>query len=60
MLSGLDATLHLTEDCLQPERIVPKAILATVGIGFLTAFPFAIAVVYSSVDAQASLSTPTG
>lgn len=60
MLSGLDATLHLAEECLQPERIVPKAVLTTVGIGFATAFPFAIGAIYSSGDVQASLSTETG
>ncbi|RMJ22433.1 Amino acid permease, partial [Aspergillus sp. HF37] len=60
MLSGLDATLHLAEECLQPERIVPKAVMTTVGIGFATAFPFAIGAIYSSGDVQASLSTKTG
>lgn len=60
MYSGLDATLHLAEDSLQPERIVPKAVLATIIIGFFTAFPFAIAMVYSSTNVQASLTTRTG
>ncbi|KAL4741256.1 amino acid/polyamine transporter I [Aspergillus similis] len=60
MLSGLDATLHLAEECLEPERVVPKAVLATVIVGFLTAFPFAIAVSYSYRDVAESLSTKTG
>lgn len=60
MLSGLDATLHLAEECLEPERIVPKAVLVTVVVGFLTAFPFSIAVIYSYRDVESSLSSPTG
>ncbi|PKX99343.1 putative choline transport protein [Aspergillus novofumigatus IBT 16806] len=60
MLSGLDATLHLAEECLEPERIVPKAVLVTVVIGFLTAFPFSIATIYSYRDVESSLSSPTG
>ncbi|KAJ8240459.1 hypothetical protein LV156_001014 [Aspergillus fumigatus] len=60
MLSGLDATLHLAEECLEPERIVPKAVLVTVVVGFLTAFPFSIAIIYSYRDVESSLSSPTG
>ncbi|KAL2817428.1 amino acid/polyamine transporter I [Aspergillus cavernicola] len=60
MLSGLDATLHLAEECLEPERVVPKAILATVLVGFLTAFPFSIGIIYSTSDVAESLSTKTG
>jgi amino acid transporter len=60
MLSGIDATLHLAEECLDPERVVPKAVLATVIVGFLTAFPFAIAISYSYRDVAESLSTNTG
>jgi choline transport protein len=60
MLSGLDATLHLAEECLQPERIVPKAVVITVIVGFLTAFPFSVAILYSYKDVELSLSSPTG
>ncbi|RAL13520.1 putative choline transport protein [Aspergillus homomorphus CBS 101889] len=60
MYSGLDATLHLAEECLDPERIVPKAVIVTVIVGLLTAFPFAIAILYSYKNIQASLDSPTG
>ncbi|KAL4958364.1 amino acid/polyamine transporter I [Aspergillus filifer] len=60
MLSGLDATLHLAEECLEPERVVPKAVLVTVMVGFLTAFPFSIGIIYSWADVAESLSTNTG
>ncbi|EYE90206.1 putative choline transport protein [Aspergillus ruber CBS 135680] len=60
MLSGLDAALHLAEECLEPERIVPRAVMVTVLIAFMTAFPFAIAAVYSCKDVAAVLDDPTG
>ncbi|THC94789.1 hypothetical protein EYZ11_005735 [Aspergillus tanneri] len=60
MLSGLDATLHLAEDCLEPERIVPRAVLVTVLVGFFTAFPFSVAMIYSYRDVERSLGTETG
>ncbi|PLB51020.1 amino acid transporter [Aspergillus steynii IBT 23096] len=60
MLSGLDATLHLAEECLEPERIVPRAVIVTVLVGFLTAFPFAVAIIYSVKNVGDSLETVTG
>lgn len=60
MLSGLDATLHLAEECLEPERIVPRAVMVTVTVGFLTAFPFAVAIIYSVKNVGESLETATG
>ncbi|KAL2808544.1 amino acid/polyamine transporter I [Aspergillus granulosus] len=60
MLSGLDATLHLAEECLDPERVVPKAVLLTVLVGFLTAFPFSIGIIYSYRNVELSLTTKTG
>ncbi|KAH8429663.1 putative choline transport protein [Aspergillus melleus] len=60
MLSGLDATLHLAEECLEPERIVPRAVLVTVLVGFLTAFPFSVAILYSVKDVGSSLESVTG
>jgi choline transport protein len=60
MLSGLDATLHLAEECLNPERVVPKAVIVTVLVGFLTAFPFSIGIIYSYRNVELSLTTKTG
>lgn len=60
MFSGLDAALHLAEECLEPARIVPKALIVTVTVGLLTGFPFAIAILYSYSNVESSLSTPTG
>ena len=60
MLSGLDASLHLAEECLEAERIVPRAVMVTVCIGFLTAFPFAVSAVYSCKDVAETLDSKTG
>ena len=53
MLSGLDASLHLAEECLEPKRVVPRAVMTTVLVGFITAFTFSVASVYSCKDVSA-------
>ena len=42
----LDCATHLAEEVHRPERMVPIAIMGTVVIGFLTAWPFSIAMVF--------------
>ncbi|CAG8886465.1 unnamed protein product [Penicillium egyptiacum] len=59
MLIGLDSTLHLADECHQPARIIPKAIVTTVIVGFVTAFTFAVALCYSLTDLEALLTTST-
>ncbi|KAM0522355.1 hypothetical protein ACHAPE_001944 [Trichoderma viride] len=39
MFGGLDATLHLAEETLDPSRTVPKALMSTIGIGFFSGVP---------------------
>lgn len=60
MYAGLDAVMHLAEECTQPTRTVPKAIMASVVIGFCTAFSFAIAMLYCLSDFEAVIATPLG
>lgn len=60
MYAGLDAALHLAEECTRPERTVPKAVMSSVVIGFVTAFSIAIALLYSLSDFDAVLGTATG
>lgn len=60
MLMGLDSVLHLAEDCLEPRKVLPKALLATVLVGSVTAFGFAISMAYSVPDMSAALESPTG
>lgn len=59
MFAGLDATLHMAEECLEPAIVVPKSILATIGIGFGTAFSFSVAMAYCITDLDTVLNTPT-
>jgi len=57
--SCLDACTHLAEEIPHPERNIPKAILYTVLIGFLTSFIFMIAVFFSIQDVDSVILTPT-
>ncbi|KAH8705821.1 amino acid/polyamine transporter I [Talaromyces proteolyticus] len=59
MYAGLDAALHLAEECTHPEKTVPKAVMSSVVIGFVTAFSFAIAMLYALGDFEAVLATAT-
>ena len=47
MYAGLDAALHLAEEAPDPRRSVPRASILAVCIGFVTAFLFTIALLYS-------------
>lgn len=53
--AGLDGALHLAEECKDPQKTVPRAMIAAVTIGFCTAFPFAIIVLYSVTDIDSIL-----
>lgn len=55
--AGLDGALHLAEECENPQKTVPRAIMAAVTIGFCTAFPFGIIVLYSVSDIDSILNT---
>lgn len=45
--SGLDGAVHLAEECANAAVVVPRALISTVIIGFITAFGFAVAMCYS-------------
>lgn len=60
MFGGLDAALHLAEECSNPSKTVPRAVLASVFIGFATGFPFAIVMLYTLSDFDAILNNPFG
>lgn len=57
--SCLDACTHMAEEIPKPERNVPKAILGTVAIGFVTSWVYSIAIFFSIQDIDAVISTPT-
>ncbi|RKK22002.1 hypothetical protein BFJ68_g2292 [Fusarium oxysporum] len=46
----IDSAIHLTKDIKNPENNVPKALFFTVGIGFVTAWPLAILLMYCLTD----------
>ena len=57
---GSDCGAHMCEEIPNPGKNVPKVILFPLVIGFLTAFPFAAALMYSIVDIEAVFNTATG
>jgi choline transport protein len=52
MYGGLDAALHLAEETMNASQAVPRALMATIGIGFLTAFTFAVSMAYCISDLE--------
>lgn len=58
--SGLDGAIHLAEECKNAAHAVPRALMSTVIIGFVTSFAFAVAMVYSIGDFDAVVGTATG
>lgn len=58
--NGLDCATHMAEDATNPERVIPIVILGTVGIGFVTVWLFAIAMMFSIQDFDTISSTPSG
>lgn len=53
-----DAVTHLAEELPNPSVDLPKAVFAQVGLGFLTAFLYAIAILYGINDLGAVSSSP--
>lgn len=55
--SGLDGAVHLAEDCANAAVAVPRALISTVVIGFVTALAFAVVLCYSYNDFDAVLAS---
>lgn len=56
--AGLDGAIHLAEECHNASRAVPRALISTVSIGFVTSFAFVVAMTYSYTDFDAVLESP--
>ncbi|KAH7008648.1 amino acid/polyamine transporter I [Ilyonectria destructans] len=56
--SGLDGAVHLAEECTDAARTVPKALMSTIVVGFITGFSFAIAMTYCTTDFDAVMAAP--
>ena len=48
--AGLDGAVHLAEECADPTRTVPLAIMSAVVMKFLTTFLFFVATFYCVAD----------
>ncbi|KAI5478072.1 hypothetical protein MNV49_005437 [Pseudohyphozyma bogoriensis] len=57
--TSLDTIVHLAEEIPQAARNLPKAIMACVGLGFITCFLFLICLFFSIQDIDAVLASPT-
>jgi choline transport protein len=57
MYAGIDSTLHLTETCENPRKVVPRALMTTVVVGVVTGFGFSIAMCYGITDLSALVNT---
>lgn len=60
MYAGIDGAVHLAEECKDPGVVVPRALMSTVSIGFITSFIFAIIMMYCTNDLEAVVTTTTG
>ncbi|KAI4120184.1 MAG: hypothetical protein LQ345_000140 [Seirophora villosa] len=47
---GIDAAIHIAEEIPQPDKNIPQAMNLTVLIGFVTAFPMSLALMFSMKD----------
>lgn len=56
----LDSATHLAEEVPQPERNVPIAIMATVGIGGVTSWFYCVSMFFSLQSLKDLLNSPTG
>ncbi|PWY86488.1 amino acid transporter [Aspergillus sclerotioniger CBS 115572] len=56
----LDSATHLAEEVPQPEKNIPIAIMTTVGLGFVTAWFYCVAMFFSITDLDALLNSATG
>lgn len=60
MYAGIDGAIHLCEECKNPAKVVPRAIVSTLLIGFVTSFVFAVSMTYCIQDFDTVISTATG
>lgn len=60
MYAGIDGALHLAEECIDAAIVVPRALMSTLIIGFVTSFAFMIAMLYCTSDLDAVVASSTG
>jgi choline transport protein len=57
---GSDCAAHLCEEIANPAKMVPRVIIWPLLVGLLTAFPFAVSLMYSITDLEAVFNTSAG
>ncbi|PIG85563.1 hypothetical protein AARAC_007327 [Aspergillus arachidicola] len=57
MYNGLDAAMHMTEECGDAKRMVPRVMMGAIGIGFITGFAYTVAQVYAISDIEEIMTT---
>ncbi|PYI16088.1 putative choline transporter [Aspergillus violaceofuscus CBS 115571] len=60
MYAGIDGALHLAEECKDAARVVPRALISTLVIGFGTSFAFLVTMLYCTNDLKAVVASATG
>jgi choline transport protein len=55
--AGLDGAVHIAEEVLNPKKVIPLTLLATVGMAFVTGFAISIALAYTVQDLTAAASS---
>lgn len=60
MYAGIDGALHLAEECINASIVVPRALMSTLIIGFVTSFCFVIAMLYCTSDLATIATSNTG
>ncbi|RMZ89891.1 hypothetical protein DV736_g2869, partial [Chaetothyriales sp. CBS 134916] len=58
MYVGVDGAVHLAEDALNAATAVPWALIAAVGIGFITTLPFVVSMFYCITNPNDILESP--
>ncbi|KAI5953879.1 hypothetical protein CANMA_004718 [Candida margitis] len=58
--NGLDAATHIAEESLNPAIDIPKALISTIIIGFVTTFAYCIAIFFCIRNLDAVLASNTG
>lgn len=60
MYAGLDGAIHLAEESKNASVAVPRALMSTWIVGFITSFAMSIAAMYSAQDFDKIATTATG
>lgn len=58
--AAIDASIHYSEEVKDPERNIPRSLLAVLCIGFVSGLAYILALFFSVPDIASTFSTPSG